>query len=158
MTRRGNIVITKVSELLDVENRTWDEQLISELFWPIDVQRILNIPLSIGMMEDFVSWHYNKNGIFSVKSAYHTEWGHQHGRKLRMTNSLQTSSTSPVWRTIWKLRVPVKVKIHAWRSLLGAIPCRGVLANRHMITSSQCPIYTSDCESVRHALFKCPRV
>ena len=47
MTPRGNIVITKVSELIDTENRVWDEQLIMELFWPIDAHRILNIPLAL---------------------------------------------------------------------------------------------------------------
>ena len=139
MTPRGNIVITKVYELIDTENRVWDEQLISELFWPIDVQRILNIPLALGMMDDFVSWHHNRSGIFSVRSTYHEEWEHQHGRKLRMTNSIQASSTSPVWSTIWKLNVPSKIKIHVWKALLGSIPCLGVLANRHMITSSHCP-------------------
>ena len=36
MTPRANIVITKVSELIDVDNRAWDEQLINDLFWPID--------------------------------------------------------------------------------------------------------------------------
>ena len=158
MTPRANIVITKVSELIDADNRVWDAQLIHELFWPIDAQRILNIPLAVGMMEDFVSWHLHRSGSFTVNSAYHEEWEHQHGRKLRMTNSIQASSTSPVWRTVWKLNVPSKVKIHVWKTLLGAIPCQGVLANRHIITSSQCPLCNSDCESIRHALFLCPRV
>jgi hypothetical protein len=73
MTPRGNIILTKVSELMDEENGCWDEQLIRHIFWPIDANRILNIPLATGMMEDFVSWHYNKTGIFSVKTAYHME-------------------------------------------------------------------------------------
>ena len=54
--------------------------------------------------------------------------------------------------------MPSKIKIHIWRTLLGAIPCYGVLANGHMITSAQCPICSSDCESIRRAMFLCPRV
>jgi hypothetical protein len=42
------------------------------------------------------------------------------------------------------LGVPAKVKIHLWRSLLGAIPCNGVLDNRHMIPSSQCSLCQTD--------------
>jgi hypothetical protein len=38
-----------------------------EIFWPIDAQRILKIPLARGMMDDFVSWHYSKTGIFFGK-------------------------------------------------------------------------------------------
>ena len=69
-----------------------------------------------------------------------------------------TINASPVWRTIWSMRVPAKVKIHCWRSLWGAIPCQGVLANRHMQNNSQCPLCTLDCESICHAYFQCPRV
>jgi hypothetical protein len=38
----------------------------------------------------------------------------------------------PVWRTLQDTNVPVKIKIHCWRVLLGAIPCNGVPANKHM--------------------------
>ena len=70
MTRRGNIIYSKVSELIGVENNEWDEELVRDLFWPADAERILKIPLAVGMMEDFISWHYNKNGSFSVRSSY----------------------------------------------------------------------------------------
>lgn len=59
---------------------------------------------------------------------------------------------------MWSLHVPAKIKIHCWRSLLGAIPCNGVLANRHMQPSSQCPLCKADCESIRRTFFLCPRV
>ena len=75
-TRRGNILLSHVSELIDMDNGSWDEDLIRDTFWPIDANRILNIPLAHGMMEDFIGWHYNKNGIFSVRSCYHIEWEH----------------------------------------------------------------------------------
>jgi hypothetical protein len=157
MTRRGNIVLTKVSELIDQDGRSWDEELIREIFWAGDAERILKIPLAVGMMDDFVSWHHNKNGLFTVRSAYFLEWDHQHGRKLRRTQGSTTSSINPLWKTIWSLRVPAKIKIHVWRAVWGAIPCFGVLANRHIPISSQCPICSIDCESIPHAFFKCSR-
>ncbi|PNT74375.1 hypothetical protein BRADI_1g13505v3 [Brachypodium distachyon] len=107
-------------------------------------------------MEDFVSWQYSKLGIFTVKSSYHLEWDHQHGRKLRRTATHDTSN-SPIWKILWSLNVPAKIKIHCWRSLLGAIPCFGVLANRNMQNFSQCPICQVDCESIGHVFFKCQR-
>ena len=93
-----------------------------------------------------------------MRSCYYIEWEHQHGYKLRRTSGFGTSSTLPVWKTVWGLNVPAKIKIHCWRSLLGAIPCNGVLANRHMQPSSQCELCRTDCESIRHAFFTCPRV
>jgi hypothetical protein len=48
------VVYTKVSELIDPNTRTWDEVLLRSIFLLVDVNRILNIPLAVGMMEDFV--------------------------------------------------------------------------------------------------------
>lgn len=76
MTRRGNIVLTKVSELINNEDHEWDEELIRSIFWTADAERIIKIPLAIGMMDGFISWHHNKNGLFSVRSSYYLEWEH----------------------------------------------------------------------------------
>jgi hypothetical protein len=86
------------------------------------------------------------------------EWEHQHGRKIRRLNLFRSSHTSPVWKTLWSMRVPAKIKINCWRALMGAIPCMGILANRHIPTSSQCPLCKLDCESLEHALFQFLRV
>jgi hypothetical protein len=100
MSRRGNIVYSTVSELIDQETGTWDEEMLHDLFWPVDVQRVLNIPLATGMMQDFVAWNFNKSGTFSVKSAYYIEWEHQHGAKLMRTSAYGSSSNLPVWKTL----------------------------------------------------------
>jgi hypothetical protein len=36
---------SKVSQLIDVNTGLWDEALIRDLFFPVDVTRILQIPL-----------------------------------------------------------------------------------------------------------------
>jgi hypothetical protein len=66
------------------------------------------------MMEDFVSWHFTKTGMFSVRSCYYVEWDDQHGNKLRRTSGYGTSSALPVWKTLWSSNVLTKVKIHMW--------------------------------------------
>lgn len=65
--------------------------------------------LSPNGFDDFVAWHYNRSGTFSVKSAYHVEWGHQFGN---MSHNMSSSSggTNPIWHKIWKFAVPRKVK------------------------------------------------
>ena len=48
---------------------TWDEQLITDVFWPKDAEVILMIPTD----DESVDWparHYDPKGVFSVKSAY----------------------------------------------------------------------------------------
>lgn len=49
----------------------WDEDLIINIFGPIDVNRILEISVAPSEIEDFVAWHHTKSEVFSVHSAYH---------------------------------------------------------------------------------------
>jgi len=67
-----------VDELIDPVTGKWDEEMIKSMFWDIDANRILQIPLVQGR-EDVVAWHYNRKGYFSVGSAYHTLWLHKFG-------------------------------------------------------------------------------
>jgi hypothetical protein len=62
--------LSRVSELIDPVTGAWDKQLIKEVFWEEDVNRILEIPIKHDM-EDLLAWHYDNKGLFSVKSAYH---------------------------------------------------------------------------------------
>ena len=55
--------------MIDPIGGTWDEALVCDLFWEDHGKMILRIPFHDGM-EDIVSRHYNKNRLFSVRSAY----------------------------------------------------------------------------------------
>lgn len=157
ITRRGNSTLTKVSELINPTTNVWDADLINDIFWPVDAQRILQISIARAGVDDFVAWHYNKSGVFSVRSAYHVEWDHQHGEKLRRTNGMGGTRGHPVWKKIWELKVPVKVKIFGWKSLHNTVPCLATLANRHVPVSAKCGNCPSEVEDLRHVLFTCGR-
>lgn len=73
LTSWGCVLISKVSDLIDPTWGLWDEQLINSIFLPVDAMRILRIPLSPNGFDDFVAWHYNCSGTFSVRSTYHVE-------------------------------------------------------------------------------------
>jgi hypothetical protein len=59
---RGGATYTRVCELLCPITGQWDEVLLNDLFNPIDVTRILQIPISTHGFEDFISWHFTKHG------------------------------------------------------------------------------------------------
>ena len=125
--------------------------------WPIDVQRILSIPISQHDMPDFIAWSYTKNGMFSVRSAYFVEWNHQYGSRPRHSNGMGRSTVNPIWSKIWKLSCPAKVKKFIWRTLHGTLPCRVTLANRHMKVTPICPTCFEGSEDTKHMLFLCSR-
>lgn len=52
------------------EYGAWDTQLLHEHFWPMDVREILKIRTSPGQHEDFIAWQPERNGQFTVRSAY----------------------------------------------------------------------------------------
>jgi len=62
--------LTRVEELLEPETGSWDVQLVKDVFWEEDVKYILATPTNPGH-EDYLAWHFDRRGVFSVKSAYH---------------------------------------------------------------------------------------
>jgi hypothetical protein len=70
---RTNLAYSKVSQLIDVNTGLWDEPLIRNLFLPVDVNRILQIPLNIQGFEDFIASNCTEHGRFTVRSAYHVQ-------------------------------------------------------------------------------------
>lgn len=62
-----------------------------------------------------------------------------------------------IWKTIWALALPGKVKHFIWKTLKGVLPCFGTLANRHIPLSAQCPHCRIGMEDIQHCLFVCSR-
>lgn len=59
-----------VSQLIDSSSASWKEDLVREVFIPIDVDAILGIPLCTRRIEDFWAWVKDKRGIYLVRSCY----------------------------------------------------------------------------------------
>jgi hypothetical protein len=150
-------VYTKVSHLLDPITGLWDETLLRSIFNQLDVSRILQIPINHNGFEDFVAWSFSKHGMYTVRSAYHLQWRHHFGASGRLLALPGVSATNPVWKILWKLKLPSKIKIFVWRSLHGILPLKSILVNRHIGTSGQCPICATGPEDIAHLLFVCPR-
>jgi len=130
LTPRGNILVSTVDEIISPLDGHWDLQIICSLFWPTDVHRILQIPIRNGR-EDVVAWLHNWNGLFTVKSAYHCQWNQRYCARNNADAAGGTSSSS-VWKGLWKLSGPSKIKTFAWRVLDACIPCLVILANKHI--------------------------
>jgi hypothetical protein len=69
VTPRRQSLLTKVNELIDPITGQWDEELVRDNFWEMDVEIILSTPIR-EEFEDYPAWHFDTKGVFSVKSAY----------------------------------------------------------------------------------------
>ena len=110
ITPRNNIILSKVKDLISPITGTWDKELICEIFLAIDANRILSMPLSHMVFEDFVARGHTKNSMFSVSSAYHGEWKHQfNGNKSNLYNP-GGSVVNKVWTRCWEARFQLRLK------------------------------------------------
>jgi hypothetical protein len=60
-----------VNQLFVPGSKAWNPNLLQELFHEHDVEAIASISIPESDSEDRIAWHYEKNGMFSVRSAYH---------------------------------------------------------------------------------------
>ncbi|KAL5806493.1 hypothetical protein ACOSQ4_029226 [Xanthoceras sorbifolium] len=109
---------------------------------------ILSIPPSSPYTDDSHCWHYDKSGIYSVKSA---NW-------LSMQNNDRASSSSSGslwWKTMWKLHIPSKIKFFLWKASLGWLSSLMVLTARKVPTHVSCFLCNAEVETPVHAIWGC---
>ena len=157
MTPRGLWLLQKVQDLIDPISGNWDEQLVRENFWPVDAERILQIPLSSHGQSNFISWHFSKSGCFTVRTAYHITWKNEYRTRARLDSGGGRIDPHPVWKSLWGRTVPPKVHVFNWRVLHGIVPCYCTLTDRHMKSPVICTVCRTTPEDLRHMLFTCDR-
>ncbi|CAN6338215.1 unnamed protein product [Urochloa humidicola] len=59
------------------------------------------------------------------------------------------------WKKLWKVKVPSKIRVFAWRLALNSIPVNHVLKCRNMAKSAACRICGAEKDTWRHALLFC---
>ena len=110
-----------VSHLIDAQSGSWDEMLVRRYFYACDVEEILKIKIPRNACPDQVAWNFEKTGIFSVRSAYRMAMRRGHGEG-EIGSSSTLADGRKVWKTLWSLNVPEKVKVFAWKIANNGIP------------------------------------
>lgn len=100
-----------VNQLIHPDTNTWNTNLVRNIFHPFDVDEICNIWLPTISMEDHVAWHYDKTGMFTVKSAYKLADSLKRQGSLNSSSSTSEPGDRRIWDVIWKAHVPEKVKV-----------------------------------------------
>jgi hypothetical protein len=148
-----------MEELLDLETGWWDEQLVRDVFWEEDVMRILATPTNLGH-EDFLAWHFDGRGLFSVKSAYHVLDDGKEKEQVRQegqcsSGSHATENATSFWRSLWKLSCPPKLKHFLWRLTRNSLALKLNLQRRGIKLDTRCPVCNRLDEDGGHCFLKC---
>jgi hypothetical protein len=146
--------VIMVNELITADYQ-WNVTRIRELFFAPDADAIIGIPLRHNGGEDFLAWAHEKSGIYSVRSAYRAIVAKGQADDMARSDAPPSSSTTDVWKRLWKLCVIPKVRVFWWRVLRGILPDYGTLTWRHVMVDSTCGICKAKSESMFHALIEC---
>lgn len=133
-----------VSELLDHGDARWNADLVQQVFLPYDAASILQIPVCTRVINGFWSWNFEKDGIFSVRSAYcmivdikkrREDWLEQRA------GASNNSDNEKAWASLWKVSVRAKIKMFLWRLAKNSIPTEDVRKHRKMSHHEECYHY-----------------
>ncbi|KAL0370615.1 UNVERIFIED_CONTAM: hypothetical protein Sangu_0379600 [Sesamum angustifolium] len=95
-------------DLLDPSNSCWNVDLVDFLFCQEDAGIIKSIPIGNLGIEDTLVWHFDKKGLFTVKSTYHIS--HQIVIGASRDAAGQSSTKDDKWFFIWQTKIRYKVK------------------------------------------------
>jgi hypothetical protein len=115
--------------------------LVRDIFGEEDERIILAIPVH-GGMSNLVAWHFDKKGMFSVKSAYKVFRDDQTCRRIRgggSASSLDTGYAS-MWKKLWSLNCVSKIRHFLWRFCYNSHPIRMNLKRRGMDLDTRCVV------------------
>lgn len=146
--------VQKVEDLLLPEGQGWKMDKLQELFFESDIADITKISVGRAGTEDYLAWNYTKNGIFSVKSAYHLKM-----QSLAIRAGGASSSTNleehKGWLSLWDADIPGKAKIHIWRIIQNGLAVGCELQRRHVKEGVKC-IACDREETLLHRFWTCP--
>lgn len=159
-TFKGASLLTRVAELIDPAIGLWDETLVQDTFSEFDAEAILKLRVNHDL-EDRPAWHFDKKGMFSVKSAYKVAVQRRERGQCRDATGSATClgvGSAFRWDKIWKMGMPNKVKMFVWRLVHNSLAVRRNLRRRGMKEDTLCPMCCRLDEDPVHLFFKCKKV
>ena len=117
----------RVYSLINHHSLCWKEDEIDRCFISEEVALIKAIPLSLFNREDVPYWPHTRDGVFSVRSGYQLCLDLA---ETEAANSTSAEDTTAVWKAIWRLQVPNRVKNLLWRAGNNSSPTRANLVRR----------------------------
>ena len=124
------------------------------MFHQFDADAILQIPLSMQVVQDVLVWSFAKKGRYIVRSGYFVA---KQLRKDELSNgeSSKQRIVGSLWSQLWKATIPNKIKIFSWRACLDIFPTQDNLIRRRVLESARCCFCQQETESVLHVLWSC---
>ncbi|CAN1164032.1 Putative ribonuclease H protein At1g65750 [Linum perenne] len=125
----------------------WDEEHVYSLFNDKDAAIILSMPLPRSLGSDYLIWHFDKLGRYSVRSAYRAYME----RVVRREHLVIVGN----WTAIWRTHLLPKVKHFIWCLGRGVLFTKESLHQRGIHVSGECGCCGNTYEIACHLFLTC---
>ncbi|CAL1394093.1 unnamed protein product [Linum trigynum] len=152
-----------VAELIDHESRMWKSNILQQHFNAVDRARIQGTPIPRQPAQDERIWSFEKNGKFSVRTAYRYWFKKNTEKEIHWEEvdveteeqGIEVEAYDPMnWKRLWKLIIPPKVKIFLWKLAHNILPTGKNLESRKRDASPNCPFCGLE-ETQNHIFREC---
>nr|XP_023917061.1 uncharacterized protein LOC112028598 [Quercus suber] len=142
-----------VCELINKGTGEWNIDKLNSWFLPDDKDTIMGILLSSSNANDRLVWAKNRSGKFTIKSAYALAL--EEKTQNTMAGCSNESARRKIWKTIWQMRIPQKIKHFAWRAGRDILATKANLAKQRITPNGLCDLCGNYEETVYHLLWGC---
>ena len=129
-----------------------EERIRKELL-PHKANFVLSIPLSSKRPKDTLIWQKSKNGVYITKSAYYLLADNTEA--LKQPGQSNPTGNNGLWKKLWSLDIPNKVKHFLWHASCESLPTKKNLFKRKIARNDMCEICDGEAEDTIHALWDC---
>ncbi|OMO94204.1 hypothetical protein COLO4_16479 [Corchorus olitorius] len=146
--------LQKVEETIDKVDKKWVSEKLDGHVSEEECRKIERIPIGDTLEDDRLIWPSNKDGEYSVKSSYKVVKG-KSTKRVRSGPSSSYRVPDSVWKVLWSLKVPNRVRIFLWKACKAFLAAGHILWRRHLQDTPICPCCGEFPETVEHALLLC---
>ncbi|XP_030974642.1 uncharacterized protein LOC115994578 [Quercus lobata] len=137
--------------LIDEGTRTWNATMVDEIFAPQEAEEIKNILLARNEMEDSMYWPWEHDERYSCKTGYRFLKEDEVGFQVAENQDQEKG----LWKKIWALECPNKVRNLIWRACRNSLPSKCNLVRRTIISEQSYDYYKEGNEDVLHTVWSC---
>ncbi|XP_058724687.1 uncharacterized protein LOC131596129 [Vicia villosa] len=116
-----------------------------------EARQILYIPLSFRSPADELICNYKKNGIYSVKSAYHMLMHDKRNKAPGLSNVYHQK----LWQKIWLSHLHPRDHNFLWRLAKNILPTKANLQKKGISLDTSCPLCEAATETAHHLFLHC---
>ena len=121
--------VATVYFLIDAETRKWNTNLLVISLLPKKLEKKKKIPFACVESEDVLYWHFIQDGRYTCKLKEEDDL-------LPYEDSLNWDKQ--LWKGVWSLQVPNKVKNFMWRACRNSMPTKENLVRQTIIENPIC--------------------